>query len=910
MSQYYFKTLYFPGERTRSGKPSRVTISVPRADEEGAPRNTFYRRLQAMSGQAIRELLGNPVLEDFEDAAKSEGRSVSNAVLTRLMETEPLARVTQKPANGKSANGQLSLEFPDHEQLQTGERAFGVTFKESRRLPVHGWYPYVEGFSAGYVGDVIHRFGERPQSIYDPFGGAGTTQVAASHMGIPSFYCELNPFMTFVSEAKTASARWARLHFSEFESAANGFLKDVRSPNFQRRSKKISLSAYHAAFPERNFFDENDLRLLICARDLASLSVNDHFRNLLLLSCAANTVASSHMTRRADLRRRRPDEYKSRIVDVGSFVCTSVEQMLADIKVLPRELADVKMVGRDAKHLSNEYANSMSMAITSPPYLNGTNYFRNTKLELWLMGMIRSESDLQGFRTQAVCAGINDVTGPRGQPRAFAFVEDAATRLDAATKDRRIPTMVRHYFNDMALVMAETFKVLRPGGRFILDIGDSCFYGVHVPTDRLLAEVAQASGFILEAESMLARRYSRDRVQLRQVELVFRKPSKPASTKSHHSSPAVHSRIKSFQKALPYTKAPYTKRNWGHHFHSLCSYQGKLKPAIAHWLIREFVPAGAAVLDPLGGVGTIPFEAALAGHRVVSNDKSPLAATVARAKLRPPTLEGALVALRELEQDMATVSLNRDDFASADFGLNASVKDYFHSDTLVEVLKTRRVFLSRNDWDDARTFLWACILHILHGNRPYALSRRSHPITPFSPTGPTEYRSLIAKVRERLNRALGLDLPPEFQPGQGIQGDFRELTPDRVGQFDAIITSPPFMGMRFDRPNWLRLWFCGWQEATFHTESLSFLERQQVKGMACYEEFFATCYKLLKESGLLIIHIGSSDRDPMPEKLKQAAERTFRLVGTVVEDVQNVEKHGLKDKGRTTAHNFQFFQPR
>src|SRR4051812_14223196 len=88
MSQYYFKTLYFPAERTRIGKPSRVTISVPNRDEDGAPGNTLYRWLQAMSGQAIRELLGNPVLEDFEEAAKAEGRSLSNAVLNRLLEIQ------------------------------------------------------------------------------------------------------------------------------------------------------------------------------------------------------------------------------------------------------------------------------------------------------------------------------------------------------------------------------------------------------------------------------------------------------------------------------------------------------------------------------------------------------------------------------------------------------------------------------------------------------------------------------------------------------------------------------------------------------------------------------------------------------------------------------------------------------
>jgi hypothetical protein len=44
--------------------------------------------------------------------------------------------------------------------------------------------------------------------------------------------------------------------------------------------------------------------------------------------------------------------------------------------------------------------------------------------------------------------------------------------------------------------------------------------------------------------------------------------------------------------------------------------------------------------------------------------------------------------------------------------------------------------------------VFASLLHVLHGNRPYALSRRSHPLTPYAPTGPVEYKSLLRKLEE------------------------------------------------------------------------------------------------------------------------------------------------------------------
>jgi len=102
-------------------------------------------------------------------------------------------------------------------------------------------------------------------------------------------------------------------------------------------------------------------------------------------------------------------------------------------------------------------------------------------------------------------------------------VERVGLALDKAEGDRRIPQLVRGYFSDMFEMFVSVYKALRRGGRFVLDIGDSKFYGVHVPTDMLLAEVAAKAGFKLETTRLLARRYSYDRTELRQVELVFQK---------------------------------------------------------------------------------------------------------------------------------------------------------------------------------------------------------------------------------------------------------------------------------------------------------------------------------------------------------------------------------------------------
>lgn len=371
-------------------------------------------------------------------------------------------------------------------------------------------------------------------------------------------------------------------------------------------------------------------------------------------------------------------------------------------------------------------------------------------------------------------------------------------------------------------------------------------------------------------------------------------------------------KIDLFNKTLPFTKEPYSKKSWGHPLHSLCSYQGKLKPSLAYWLIDYFVPENGKILDPIGGVGTIALEGALNGRYSITNDKSPFASIIANAKTARIDYNDFVSYFNEIREQLSSVTLTVDDEHSANFGLNARVKDYYHPKTLEEILKLRKILKAEKirDLSPNKAFFWASLLHILHGNRPYALSRNSHPITPFSPTGEFIYKNTFEKIQEKALRALSVEYPGGFSTGKSYYGDFRDLINKELGVFDAIITSPPFYGMRFDRPNWLRLWFCGWEESDFKEQSLGFLERQQTKNINVYSDFFDVCRELISENGVLILHLGKGGKKDMSEELKAISSDKFKFISEITENVQSVANHGIKDKGLTIAHNLLFFTPK
>jgi hypothetical protein len=375
----------------------------------------------------------------------------------------------------------------------------------------------------------------------------------------------------------------------------------------------------------------------------------------------------------------------------------------------------------------------------------------------------------------------------------------------------------------------------------------------------------------------------------------------------------VAERAQAFCESAPYRTEPFSRRNWGGLLHSLCSYQGKLKPSIAHFLVEWFTEPGQCVLDPMSGVGTIPLEARRLGRVGVGSDLSPLAASVTRAKLevfRPEDVQDVVETLAKRVANGPSLADLRGQ-VDVEFGLNGPIHGYFHEATLREVLIARRFFAEDAPSSVARDVVLSSLLHILHGNRPYALSRRSHPVTPFAPSGDFEYRSLMGRLTARLDRAVPelVALGASCPPGRAYECDCRAVALDQPA--DAVITSPPFAkSLRFWSTNWLRLWFTGWDRDDFASEPARYIDVQQRESMKPYGELAEAMHRVLRPGGLFVLHLGETATVNMAESVVPEITPWFDIIFAGRENVEDTESHGLSDKGATVAHWYLFARPR
>lgn len=180
---------------------------------------------------------------------------------------------------------------------------------------------------------------------------------------------------------------------------------------------------------------------------------------------------------------------------------------------------------------------SIDAVITSPPYPNEKDYTRTTRLELVLLGFIRSKADLRALKqglvrsnTRSVYKSDDDdkwiVEHPEIQRIADA-IEARRLQLGKTSGFERLYARVtKLYFGGMTRHFADLRRYLRPGARLAYVVGDQASYlRVMIRTGQLLGQIAESLGYELVGIDLFRTRLATaTREQLREEVLLLRWP--------------------------------------------------------------------------------------------------------------------------------------------------------------------------------------------------------------------------------------------------------------------------------------------------------------------------------------------------------------------------------------------------
>ena len=150
--------------------------------------------------------------------------------------------------------------------------------------------------------------------------------------------------------------------------------------------------------------------------------------------------------------------------------------------------------------------------MTSPPYCNRYDYTRTYALELAMLGLTQvevlrlrqemlsctvenREKDLLKICSQWI-PFIEAANQQKLLQTIYTYLEHE--KASGTLNNNGIPRMVRGYFFEMACVIGECVRVLKPNARLFMVNDNVRYAGVSISVDMILSDIAQTLGFEVE----------------------------------------------------------------------------------------------------------------------------------------------------------------------------------------------------------------------------------------------------------------------------------------------------------------------------------------------------------------------------------------------------------------------------
>jgi hypothetical protein len=399
-------------------------------------------------------------------------------------------------------------------------------------LAFQRWHHFKEAFPP----ELIRRaFAGNPaaKSFLDPFGGSGTTALAAQFLGIPSTTVEVNPYLADLIRAKTSF--YNSDHLASLSATLKKRAARMREPALQPGD--LPQTFIEPGHGERWLFNADVAHRVAILRAAIETIPEPHPRRLFSVLLGGILVDVSNATisgkgrryrRNWNIRKPQPDA-------VDRLFFHRVRTAITDIhRYRSRPQVPARIIHGDARNA--HLGGPSDIAVFSPPYPNSFDYTDVYNIELWMLGYLQSSSDNQALRHSTLSSHVQlyrEFADPPASPllrRTLDGLLEVRSRLWSPW----IPQMIGAYFGDLALVLRRVSRAMSPDSEMWIVIGDSRYAGVHISSAQILCELAPAVGWTLRSlEPIRAMRASAQQggaTELAETLLVFVNSPPPSAS--------------------------------------------------------------------------------------------------------------------------------------------------------------------------------------------------------------------------------------------------------------------------------------------------------------------------------------------------------------------------------------------
>jgi len=397
-----------------------------------------------------------------------------------------------------------------------------VSFQANKTRPIYRWYKYKEAFSANLVDYLFHRYKVSQGKVLDPFAGSGTALFAASAAGLDADGIELLPIGQQIIKARQILE--LNLSAQDFAALDRWILKKPwkeAAIDYVLPELRITKGAY-----------PDGAKKLIEKYISQSRNENEQIQSVLefALLCVLESVSYTRKDGqylRWDYRSKRRQGKKpfdkGEILEFDRAICEKLNEITMDSSPSCQGQSDlfpthskqgrIKLYEDSClKILPTLPDNSYNAVITSPPYCNRYDYTRTYALELALLGV--DEKGISRLRQEMLSCTVENrakdliainpvwqkvlsmVDGQNNLQGILRYLNDLKARGEL--NNSGIPRMVKGYFYEMACIIAECARVLKPNALMFMVNDNVRYAGASISVDMILSIFAESLGFSVE----------------------------------------------------------------------------------------------------------------------------------------------------------------------------------------------------------------------------------------------------------------------------------------------------------------------------------------------------------------------------------------------------------------------------
>jgi DNA modification methylase len=423
--------------------------------------------------------------------------------------------------NIETLGRKLSQHFHNKIKVQPTLTRQLVSFQANKPRPIYRWYKYKEAFSASLIEYLLSKYGVTSGKVLDPFAGSGTALFAASEAGINADGIELLPIGQQIILARKCLERE---FLSDDFSALNRWV--VERPWAQSKTKKTlpKLRITDGAYPQETF---ESIERYMGVWEYENERVQSVLRFALL--CVLESISFTRKDgqylrwdRRSGRRQGTKPFNKGEIIEFDKAICAKIKEICNDLQVEKGsgELFPTKTLqgnihlfkGSCLDIMPTLPDSSYNAVVTSPPYCNRYDYTRTYALELALFDI--GDQEITKLRQEMLSCTVenrakdllkinpkwtNAISAANSQELLQAilhYLEDE--KAQGRLNNNGIPRMVRGYFYEMACVITECARVMKPNAPLFMVNDNVRYAGASILVDMILSNIAEKLGFHVE----------------------------------------------------------------------------------------------------------------------------------------------------------------------------------------------------------------------------------------------------------------------------------------------------------------------------------------------------------------------------------------------------------------------------